>query len=179
VTERLQPLHPRAEGPFSRPNGRRLRRLRGTARAEIVVAEVGPRRASTARKRLRPLVSAITKIEADHMKLPWRHPRAHSGREAGIAKPGVTFVVGEREPRCYRNWCKCSGERHGRPVARGQADCRADVGCCRRRRVPGPMSRSARIQRRPAAGAYGILMHFRAYRPPIGGGGGRLRVRNM
>src|SRR6476660_2204021 len=66
--------------------------------AEIVVAEVrwGGRLDST--NVLRPLVSAVTKIERDHMKYLGDTLELIACEKAGIAKPGTPFVVAERDP---------------------------------------------------------------------------------
>ena len=47
---------------------------------------------------LRPLVSAVTKIERDHMKYLGDTLELIAAEKAGIAKPGTPFVIGERDP---------------------------------------------------------------------------------
>ena len=47
---------------------------------------------------VRPLVSAVTKIERDHMKYLGDTLELIACEKAGIAKPGVPFVIGERDP---------------------------------------------------------------------------------
>ena len=53
---------------------------------------------STAPMSLRPLVSAVTKIERDHMKYLGDTLELIACEKAGIAKPGAPFVIGERDP---------------------------------------------------------------------------------
>ncbi|MBA3659171.1 MAG: bifunctional folylpolyglutamate synthase/dihydrofolate synthase, partial [Gemmatimonadales bacterium] len=66
--------------------------------AEIMVVEVGLGGRLDSTNVLRPLVSAVTKIERDHMKYLGDTLEQIAGEKAGIAKPGTPFVVGEREP---------------------------------------------------------------------------------
>jgi len=47
---------------------------------------------------VQPLVSAVTKIELDHMKYLGDTLEAIAGEKAGIAKPGAPFVIGETRP---------------------------------------------------------------------------------
>ena len=47
---------------------------------------------------VRPLVSAVTKIERDHMKYLGDTLEKIACEKAGIAKPGAPFVIGERDP---------------------------------------------------------------------------------
>jgi len=133
--------------------------------AEIVVAEVGLGGRLDSTNVLRPLVSAVTKIERDHMKYLGDTLELIAAEKAGIAKPGVPFVVGERDPALVH----VLRREARKAVARGQPDGRADV------RVlppeyewPGPLSLEGPHQRRNAAVAYGILMALPApYRPPL------------
>src|SRR4051812_35130358 len=66
--------------------------------AEIVVAEVGLGGRLDSTNVLRPLVSAITKIERDHMKYLGDTLEKIASEKAGIAKPGAPFIIGERDP---------------------------------------------------------------------------------
>ena len=128
--------------------------------AEIVVAEVGLGGRLDSTNVLRPLVSAVTKIERDHMKYLGDTLAAE---KAGIAKPGVPFVIGERDPGLV----EVLRREARRAVSRLQADGRADV-----RVLPpeyewdGPLSLAGPHQRRNAAVAYGMVMALPApYRP--------------
>jgi len=133
--------------------------------AEIVVAEVGLGGRLDSTNVLRPLVSAVTKIERDHMKYLGDTLEQIASEKAGIAKPGTPFVIGERDPvlvNVLRREAK-------KAVARLDAGGRADV-----RVLPadyewsGPLSLAGPHQRRNAAVAHGILMALPApYRPPL------------
>ena len=98
--------------------------------AEIVVAEVGLGGRLDSTNVLRPLVSAVTKIERDHMKYLGDTLELIATEKAGIAKPGTPFVIGERDPAnkttvrrvAEDNHCcppQSHPERHGCPE-RGQ-----------------------------------------------------------
>jgi dihydrofolate synthase/folylpolyglutamate synthase len=128
---------------------------------EIAVVEVGLGGRLDSTNVLNPLVSAVTKIEKDHMKYLGDTLEKIAAEKAGIAKPGVPFVVGETRPRLIETLRKT-----GRSVARqrgGAADIRvlpADY------RWNGPLGLQGPHQRRNAAIAYGVLMALPArYRP--------------
>ena len=91
--------------------------------AEIVVVEVGLGGRLDSTNVLRPLVSAVTKIERDHMKYLGDTLELIAAEKAGIAKPGVPFVVGERDPALVQ----VLRREARKAVARGRPDGRADV----------------------------------------------------
>ena len=125
--------------------------------AEIVVAEVGLGGRLDSTNVLRPLVSAVTKIERDHMKYLGDTLELIAAEKAGIAKPGVPFVIGERDPGLV----EVLRREARRAVSRLQADGRADV-----RVLPPEYEWDGPHQRRNAAVAYGMLMALPApYRP--------------
>jgi dihydrofolate synthase/folylpolyglutamate synthase len=104
---------------------------------------------------VRPLVSAVTKIERDHMKYLGDTLEKIAGEKAGIAKPGAPFVIGERQPELVNVLRRAAH----RAVARLDPSARADV------RVlppgyewPGPLGLAGPHQRRNAAVAHGVLM---------------------
>ena len=66
---------------------------------EIAVVEVGLGGRLDSTNVLHPLVSAVTKIEHDHMKYLGDTLEQIAAEKAGIAKPGVPFVIGETRPR--------------------------------------------------------------------------------
>ncbi|TFH66975.1 MAG: bifunctional folylpolyglutamate synthase/dihydrofolate synthase [Gemmatimonadales bacterium] len=66
--------------------------------AEIAVVEVGLGGRLDSTNVVRPLVSAVTKIEMDHQKYLGNTLEAIAREKAGIAKPGATFIVGETKP---------------------------------------------------------------------------------
>jgi dihydrofolate synthase / folylpolyglutamate synthase len=133
--------------------------------AEIVVAEVGLGGRLDSTNVLRPLASAVTKIERDHMKYLGDTLELIAAEKAGIAKPGAPFVIGERDPGLV----SVLRREARKAVSRVQADGRADV-----RVLPpeyewgGPLSLAGPHQRRNAAVAHGILMALPSpYRPPL------------
>ncbi len=132
--------------------------------AEIVVAEVGLGGRLDSTNVLRPLVSAVTKIERDHMKYLGDTLELIACEKAGIAKPGVPFVIGERD----QTLVNVLRREAWKAVARVEPGGRADV-----RVLPpgyewsGPLSLAGRHQRRNAAVAHGVLMALPSpYRPP-------------
>ena len=134
--------------------------------AEIAVVEVGLGGRLDSTNVVRPLVSAVTKIERDHMKYLGNTLEKIACEKAGIAKPGAPFVIGEREPALV----EVLRREARRAVERQQAGARADV-----RLLPpeyewcGPLALAGPHQRRNAAVAHGVLMALPApYRPPAG-----------
>ncbi|MES2124603.1 MAG: Mur ligase family protein [Gemmatimonadota bacterium] len=65
---------------------------------DIAVVEVGLGGRLDSTNVLRPLVSAVTHIALDHQKYLGESVEAIAAEKAGIAKPGVPFVIGERNP---------------------------------------------------------------------------------
>jgi dihydrofolate synthase/folylpolyglutamate synthase len=130
---------------------------------EIAVVEVGLGGRLDSTNVVHPLVSAVTKIERDHMKYLGDSLELIACEKAGIAKPGVPFVVGEKDP----NLVEVLRREARRTVARADSRARADV-----RVLPsdyewfGELSLAGPHQRRNAAVAYGILCALPApYRP--------------
>ena len=66
--------------------------------AEVAVIEVGLGGRLDSTNVVRPLVSAVTKIEMDHQKYLGDTLEAIAREKAWIAKPGASFVVGETRP---------------------------------------------------------------------------------
>src|ERR687897_2144092 len=91
--------------------------------AEIAVVEVGLGGRLDSTNVVRPLVSAVTKIERDHMKYLGDTLEKIAGEKAGIAKPGAPFVIGEREPELVEVLRRAAH----RAVARMDSSARADV----------------------------------------------------
>jgi dihydrofolate synthase / folylpolyglutamate synthase len=131
--------------------------------AEIAVVEVGLGGRLDSTNVIRPLVSAVTKIELDHMKYLGETLELIATEKAGIAKPGAPFVIGETRPELVdtlRREARCF-------IGRLDRSARADI-----RVVPadyewgGPLRLLGGHQRRNAAVAHGILMALPApYRP--------------
>src|SRR5690606_1965875 len=65
---------------------------------DIAVVEVGLGGRLDSTNVLTPLVSGVTKIAMDHMKYLGETLEAIAREKAGIAKPGVPFVIGEGRP---------------------------------------------------------------------------------
>lgn len=65
---------------------------------EIGVVEVGLGGRLDSTNVIRPLVSAVTKIDFDHMKFLGDTLELIAREKAGIAKPGAPFVIGETRP---------------------------------------------------------------------------------
>jgi len=126
--------------------------------AEIAVVEVGLGGRLDSTNVVRPLASGVTKIERDHMKYLGDTLELIACEKAGIAKPGVPFVIGETDPalvEVLRREARRAVRRSG-----GQADGRtgADI-----RVLPpdyewrGPLGLAGPHQRRNAAVAQGLL----------------------
>jgi dihydrofolate synthase/folylpolyglutamate synthase len=131
--------------------------------AEIVVVEVGLGGRLDSTNVIRPLVSGITKIQRDHMKYLGNTLEQIACEKAGIAKPGVPFVIGETNPVLV----EVLRREARRAVARLDRWARADI-----RVLPpdyewcGPLSLAGPHQRRNAAVAQAILCALPApYRP--------------
>ena len=127
---------------------------------EMAVVEVGLGGRLDSTNVVRPLVSGVTKIARDHMKYLGDTLELIAGEKAGIAKPGVPFVIGETDPGLV----EVLRREARRAVGRAES---ADI-----RVLPpdyewrGPLSLAGPHQRRNAAVAHGILMALPApYRP--------------
>jgi dihydrofolate synthase / folylpolyglutamate synthase len=122
--------------------------------AEVAVVEVGLGGRLDSTNVIRPLVSGVTKIERDHMKYLGDTLEQIACEKAGIAKPGVPFVIGERDPKLVEVLRREAKRAVGRADSRARADIRVlppDYEWC------GPLSLSGPHQRRNAAVAQGIL----------------------
>lgn len=120
---------------------------------DIAVVEVGLGGRLDSTNVVAPLVSAVTKIAMDHMKYLGENLADIAREKAGIAKPGIPFVIGERDPAVVD---VLRQEAHRRACdAGGQADVRV---------LPpdyewtGPLRLQGPHQRRNAGVAHGILM---------------------
>jgi dihydrofolate synthase/folylpolyglutamate synthase len=128
---------------------------------DLAVVEVGLGGRLDSTNVLAPLVSAVTKIEKDHMKYLGETLERIAREKAGIAKPGVPFVIGETRPRLVevmRQEAQATARLRG-----GEADVRVMPG---KYLWPGPLRLEGPFQRRNAAVAYGVLMALPTpYRP--------------
>jgi dihydrofolate synthase / folylpolyglutamate synthase len=130
---------------------------------EIAVVEVGLGGRLDSTNVIRPVVSGVTKIQRDHMKYLGDTLEQIACEKAGIAKPGVPFVIGETDPKLV----EVLRQEAGRAVRRGGSQARPDI-----RVLPpdyewcGPLSLAGPHQRRNAAVAHGILCALpHPYRP--------------
>jgi dihydrofolate synthase/folylpolyglutamate synthase len=132
--------------------------------AEVAVVEVGLGGRLDSTNVVSPLVSGVTKIERDHMKYLGDTLESIACEKAGIAKPGVPFIIGEvnpvlvdvlrREARRAVAQAVGQGTRAASRGGRASADVRVlppDYLWC------GPLSLAGPHQRRNAAVAHGIL----------------------
>jgi len=131
--------------------------------AEIAVVEVGLGGRLDSTNVVRPLASGVTKIERDHMKYLGDTLELIACEKAGIAKPGVPFVVGETDPTLVGVLRREARRAVGRADRRARADVRVLPPDYEWR---GPLSLAGPHQRRNAAVAQGILMALPSpYRP--------------
>jgi len=133
--------------------------------AEIVVAEVGLGGRLDSTNVPRPLVSAVTKIERDHMKYLGDTLELIAAEKAGIAKPGTPFIIGECDPTLVDVLRREARRAVARKDGGGSVDIRvlpADYEWTDSLSLAGPH------QRRNAAVAHGVLMALPSpYRPPL------------
>jgi dihydrofolate synthase/folylpolyglutamate synthase len=135
--------------------------------AEIAVVEVGLGGRLDSTNVVTPLVSGVTKIAKDHMKYLGDTLELIACEKAGIAKPGVPFIIGETDPELVevlRQEARRAVDRAGgRTGSRMDPDTRVlppEYEWC------GPLSLAGPHQRRNAAVAHGILMALpKPYRP--------------
>ncbi len=122
--------------------------------AEIVVAEVGLGGRLDSTNVVTPLVSGVTKIARDHMKYLGDTLEQIACEKAGIAKPGVPFVIGEEDPTLVAVLAR-EAERAVRRVRRtAHADVRVVPA---EARWPGPLALRGPHQRRNAAVAQAMI----------------------
>jgi dihydrofolate synthase/folylpolyglutamate synthase len=141
--------------------------------AEVAVVEVGLGGRLDSTNVVWPLASGVTKIERDHMKYLGDTLESIACEKAGIAKPGVPFVIGETKPELVEVLRREARRAVGRAAgpgtraAGGGGRAAADI-----RVLPpdylwcGPLSLAGPHQRRNAAVAHGILTALpEPYRP--------------
>jgi dihydrofolate synthase / folylpolyglutamate synthase len=164
-TERLRPLILERKATFFEASTAIAFADFAARGAEIAVVEVGLGGRLDSTNVVRPLVSAVTKIERDHMKYLGNTLEKIASEKAGIAKPGAPFVIGEREPALVEVLRREARRAIARQDARAAPDIRVlppDYEWC------GPLSLAGPHQRRNAAVAHGVLMALAApYRPDL------------
>ena len=167
-TERLQPLILERKATFFEATTAIAFADFAARGAEIVVAEVGLGGRLDSTNVLRPLVSAVTKIERDHMKYLGDTLELIAARRRGSPSRGCRSSIGERDPALV----DVLRREARKAVARGQADGRGrrPGAAAGRTSGRGPLSLAGPHQRRNAAVAHGILMALPApYRPAADG----------
>lgn len=124
--------------------------------AEIAVIEVGLGGRLDSTNVVEPLVSVVTKVAMDHTKYLGDTLAQIATEKAGIAKSGVPFVVGERDPALIEV-LRRQGESNGAKVRVVPADAE----------WRGALTLGGPHQRRNAAVAEAVLGALpAAYRPP-------------
>jgi dihydrofolate synthase/folylpolyglutamate synthase len=121
---------------------------------ELAVVEVGLGGRLDSTNVVMPLASAVTRIARDHMKYLGESLDDIAREKAGIAKPGVPFIVGEEDPNLVR---VLQAEAH-RAVSALRPGAEATVQVVPRgARWQGPLGPDGDHQRRNAAVAKAIL----------------------
>jgi dihydrofolate synthase/folylpolyglutamate synthase len=171
-TERLAPLIRRRRATFFEATTAIALADFAARGVDIAVVEVGLGGRLDSTNVLTPLVSAVTRIERDHMKYLGDTLEGIAREKAGIAKPGVPFVIGETEPDLVAVL-----REEARRRARGRPDCRV---LPPEYRWQGPLGLEGSYQRRNAGVAHGVLMALppacRPDRAAIEEGFGRARI---
>ncbi len=122
--------------------------------ADIVVAEVGLGGRLDSTNVVAPLASGVTRIARDHMKYLGESLEDIAREKAGIAKPGVPFIIGEEDPDVRRVLEREAGLAVRAADVRATADVRiVPVG----RRWEGALGMRGAHQRRNAAVAEAFL----------------------
>ncbi|MFZ5622921.1 MAG: bifunctional folylpolyglutamate synthase/dihydrofolate synthase [Gemmatimonadota bacterium] len=97
-TERLRPLMLERGATFFEATTAMALADFAARGVEIAVLEVGMGGRLDSTNVVQPLVSAVTKIELDHMKYLGETLEDIAREKAAIAKPGAPFVIGETRP---------------------------------------------------------------------------------
>lgn len=154
-TERLAPLITRLQATFFEATTAIALADFAARGVDLAVVEVGLGGRLDSTNVLTPLVSAVTKIEKDHMKYLGDTLERIALEKAGIAKRGVPFVIGETRPRLVQLLRQAAREAGAKPAVLP-----GDV------RWTGPLALQGPHQRRNAALARAILLALPApYRP--------------
>lgn len=132
--------------------------------AEITVIEVGLGGRLDSTNVVRPLASAVTRIEMDHMKYLGDTLEDIAREKAGIAKPGAPFLIGESRPELVailRHAAACAVRGHDREAVPDIRVLPADA------EWTGALRLEGAHQRRNAAVAECVLRALPdPYRPP-------------
>lgn len=123
-------------------------------RVDIAVIEVGMGGRLDSTNVVHPLVSAVTKVELDHMKYLGETREAIAGEKAWIAKPGAPFVIGETRPALIEVLREVGQEAVRAVESRAELDARVVPP---EARYAGPLRLLGTHQRRNAAVAQAVL----------------------
>ena len=104
------------------------------ARVEVAVLEVGLGGRFDATNVVTPLAGAITTIDFDHQQLLGHTLAAIAAEKAGIVKPGMRVVVGERKPEAFQVIARACADRGAELIPAGDG-VSAGLG---RETAPGP-----------------------------------------
>ena len=122
--------------------------------AEIGVVEVGLGGRLDSTNVITPLVSAVTHIALDHMKYLGDSLEQIAREKAGIAKPGVPFVIGESDPALAALLAEAAQAAVAEQHPGGSAEIRVVE---HDRQWEGPLGLAGPHQRRNAAVAESVL----------------------
>ena len=122
--------------------------------AEIGVVEVGLGGRLDSTNVITPLVSAVTHIALDHMKYLGDSLEQIAREKAGIAKPGVPFVIGESDPALAALLAEAAQAAVAEQLPGGSAEIRVVEPD---RQWEGPLGLAGPHQRRNAAVAESVL----------------------
>ncbi len=132
--------------------------------AEVAVIEVGLGGRLDSTNVVRPLASAVTRIEMDHVKYLGDTLEDIAREKAGIAKPGAPFVIGEGRPELVailQHAAACAVRGHDRESVPDIRVLHPDA------EWTGPLRLAGAHQRRNAAVAECVLRSLpETYRPP-------------
>jgi dihydrofolate synthase/folylpolyglutamate synthase len=170
-TERLRPLIVATRATFFEATTTIALADFAARGVDIAVVEVGLGGRLDSTNVITPLVSAVTKIERDHMKYLGNTLQQIAGEKAGIAKPHVPFVVGESRPELLEAMRRAARNAVSRAAGPGGGGSRGSRPVDFRvlpedYQWTGPLELAGSHQRRNAAVAHGILAALPArYRP--------------
>ena len=162
-TSQLRPLIERSEATFFEASTAIALADMVARGADIAVVEVGLGGRLDSTNVVMPLVSGVTKIALDHQKYLGETLQEIAAEKAGIAKPGVPFVIGEQEPALIEVLRREAWASVRRQDSAGIADVRVLPASYR---WAGPLRLLGSHQRRNAAVAHGVVTALPArYRP--------------
>ncbi|MEX0690710.1 MAG: Mur ligase family protein [Gemmatimonadales bacterium] len=148
-TERLRPVVEREGASFFEETTAIAFADFAARRADVAVVEVGLGGRLDATNVVTPVVTAITRVRREHTEYLGESIEGIAREKAGIAKPAVPLIVGERDPSLVEV-IRRHAEEVGAPVMRAEDP------------WDGPLALVGAHQRENAAVALGILRHLPA-----------------